>query len=149
MSIFSTVADLVSNRNKRSLVDIPYGRHIQLSSDIIISLTLPVTCGEPFRERTQRHLLNRTKSCLHWKILKWLLRLYLHIPNILSPSIRYDVLCSSYINNILHSSFWEDRHFRYALQMFFLKYCWGRLGILSHMSTSLIYRPSQEKPLLS
>lgn len=149
MSIFSTVADLVSNRDKRSLVDIPHGTHIQLSSDIIISLTLPVTCGEPFRERTQRHLLNRTKNCLRWKRLKWLLRLYLHIPNTPSPSIRYNVLCSSYINNILHSSFWDDRHFRDALQMFFLKYCRGRLGILSHMSTSLKYRSSQQKPLLS
>lgn len=62
-SVFSAVADLVSNKEKRSLVDVPHGTHLQLRSDVIINLSPPVTPGESFRERTQRHLLNSTKNC--------------------------------------------------------------------------------------
>lgn len=149
-SVFSVVAVLVSNKEKRSLVDIPHRAHVQLCSDVIINLSPPVTPGESFRERTQRHLLNSTKNCWRCKRLKWPVRLYLHIPNTTSLPTGYNVLCPSFVvNNILNGNCSEGRHFREALQNFFLKYCWNRLGIPSHMSNSPKYRSSQQKPLLN
>lgn len=119
MSVFSTVTDLVSNKDKRNLVDIPLREEIQHYSDIIINLSSLVTPGELFRETTQRHLLNRTKSCLHCESLKCPVMLYLHIPNTTSPAARYSVLCPPFVHcNIRNHNFGD--HFRKALQMFFL-----------------------------
>lgn len=121
MSVFFTVTDLVSNKDKRNLVDIPHREEIQLYSDIIISLSPPVTPDELFRETTQRHFLIRTKSCLCCESLKCPVMLYLHIPNTASPPARYSALCPSFVhNNILNHNFGDGRHFRKVLQMFFL-----------------------------
>ena len=149
--MFSTVADLVSNKDKRSLVDIPHRACIQLCSDIFINLSPPVIPGELFRERTQRHLLNRTKKCLRCKRLKWPVRLYLHILNATSPPTRYGVLCPSFVlNNILNGNFERAGTLGKLCRCFsFPKSCWDRLGILSHMSNSLKHRPSQPKLLLN
>lgn len=150
MSVFSTVKDLVSNKDKRDLMDIPLREEIQLYSDININLSPPVTPGELFRETRQRHLLNRTKSCLRCESLKCPV-MYLHIPNSTSPSAGYSVLCPSFVyNSILNYNFGDGRHFRKALQMFFLPWsCWDRLGIFSHMSSSIIHRLSHQKVLLN
>lgn len=121
MSVFSTVTSLVSNKDKRNMVDIPLREEIQLCSDIIINLSPPVTPGELFRETIQRHLLNSTISCLHCESLKCPVMLYLHIPNTTSPAARYSVLCSSFVHdNNLNHNFGDGRQFSTALQMFFL-----------------------------
>lgn len=119
MSVLSTATDLVSNKDKKNLVDIPLREEIQLYSDIIINLSPQVTPGELLRETSQKHLLNRTKSCLRCESLKCPVMLYLPIPNTTSPAARYSLLCPSFAHNsILNHNFGD--HFRKALQMFFL-----------------------------
>lgn len=80
MNVYSTVTDLVSNKDKKNLVDIPLGEEFQFYSDIIINFSPPFTPGELFRETIQRHLLNSVKSCLCCESLKCPVMLYLHIP---------------------------------------------------------------------